>query len=860
MQLPLLLDRSRPEALTGQLITQLRDAIRNEMIPAGTRLPSSRRLAEQLGIARNTATRAYDILVLEGFAEARPASGVFASKPDSVGRATHVAGPAASPAANPALNLDGRRLRPGTDSHRLSFDFQPGRSNAGLFPMRSWRRHLLSALARGGAMEMSRPGDPGGLFELRAALARFLSATRGMVADPARIIITSGAQEAFSVIAHTLLGPGALAVVEDPGYAGAACAFQAAGADLARVRLDADGIRPDALPHGPAAVLYVTPAHQYPTGRVMPMGRRRTLIEWARRSGCVIIEDDYDGDIRYEGSPLPAIAGAAPDCTIHVGSFTTTLGAGLRLGYMVVPPGLLTALRTAKALNTHGNAWLEQATLAAYIHDGGYATHLAHLRAYYRERRDALLTALTRHFGTSDVSGEANGLQLLWNLPPGMPEAATLQAIARRARVGIYPLDAAGAWSGDGASPNRRAIVLGYGALTPRQIADGIARLSDVVDDRLDRHHDFLPELLVHEPQQPCLPPPRPPAPSLHRRLALSTVERRRPLSRRTAMVEGPGRMLVVSGMYRYPVKGLSAQAVRGVHLEAGQPFPFDRIFALARGGVKIDPADPQWAKKGLFVMLMLEEALAEIRTELDVRTMQMRISAPGGACLLTADLQTSDGRSAVATLVEGLVKTLRARPVLVRSRASHFMDKPDNVVSLINLATLRSLEERWGYSLDPLRFRANFYIDGAAPWEEFDWIGGTLRMGDAVLRVDRRNGRCGATNVDPWTGRRDRDLPTALRAAFGHKDLGVYLLTEQGGTVAVGDAVTILQGRTDDAPVASARAAPPDTGRFICRGCYYVYDEKAAVRAGGSPFAALPADWQCPDCGTDSGKFRPIA
>jgi GntR family transcriptional regulator/MocR family aminotransferase len=866
MQIPVLLDRARPEALTGQLVTQLRDAIRNDLIPRGTRLPSSRRLADQLGIARNTAVRAYDILVLEGYAQARPASGLYAQKPEMIARAEQIDPPPRprAPLAEPPPPKS--RLRPIADQHRLSFDFHPGRANAGLFPLRSWRRHLLAALARGGAAELSRLGDPGGLFELRAALATFISTTRGMATDPARIIITSGAQEAFSLIARTLLGPDAVAVVEDPCYAGAACAFEAAGAALARAPLDAEGIRPDALPSGPAALLYVTPAHQYPTGRVLPMHRRRALIEWARRADCIIIEDDYDGDIRYEGSPLPAIAGAAPDCTIHVGSFSTVLGAGLRLGYMVVPPALLEALRAAKAITSHGHPWLEQAALASFIEGGGYSTHLSHLRAYYRERRDVLLAALTRHFGAVDISGETGGLHLLWNLPAGMPEAATLQTLGRRARVGVYPLDAAGVWTAAaGAALRRRAIVLGYGALNPRQIVDGIARLSDAVDDRLDNHHDFLPELLVHPPQPPAAPaPPRPPAPSLHRRLALSTPPKRRPLSRRSAMAEETASMSVVSGIYRYPIKGFSAQALRGVQLQAGQPFPFDRIFALARGGVKVDPANPQWAKKGLFVMLMLEEALAEVRTELDVTSMRLTISNQDGTPLLRADLETPQGRGEVERFVAGLVKSLRAPPNLVRSRAGHFMDKPDNVISLINLATVRNLEERFGYSIDPLRFRANFYIDGAAPWEEFDWVGGTLRMGEAVLRVDRRNGRCGATNVDPWTGRRDRDLPAALRAAFGHKDLGVYLVTEQPGTVAVGDAVKVVWGR---APEPLAPAPSPDAAgaaRHICRGCYYVYDaSKGAPAQGiapGTPFTALPADWPCPDCGTDLTKFRPYA
>jgi GntR family transcriptional regulator/MocR family aminotransferase len=862
MQIPVLLDRSRDEALTGQLVAQLRDAIRGDMIPCGTRLPSSRRLADQLGIARNTAVRAYDILVLEGYAETRPASGVFAAKPPLIGRFDPVnATPPRLPAAACA-HADVGRLRPSADQHRLSFDFHPGRTNANLFPLRTWRRLLLAALTAGGAAEVSRLGDPSGLVELRTALSTFLSATRGMLADPARIIITAGAQEAFGLIARALLDPGALAVVEDPCYAGAAHAFLAAGAEIVRAPLDGDGLRLDAVPPGKAALVYVTPAHQYPTGLVMPLHRRREVVAWAAASECVIVEDDYDGDIRYEGSPLPAIAGAAPDRTIHVGSFSNTLGVGLRLGYMVVPPCLLETMQAAKALYSHGHSWLEQAALAAFIRSGGYVAHLARLRVEYRERRDTLLAALARHFGEPDVSGETSGLHLLWHLPPGMPEAATLARLARQARVGVYPMEAAGVWDRAGSATARRGILLGFGALSPRQIADGIARLSDVVDDRLDRHHDFLPELLVHDPQRSTSElVPHQPAPSLRRRLALNAIASRRPLSRRNAKAEGRADMAVVSSIYRYPIKGFSAQAVERVPLDAEKPFPFDRVFALSRGGVRIDPENPQWAKKGLFVMLMLEEALAEVRTHLDPETMRLSVCSATGDNVLTADLETPEGRAAVETFVTGLVKTLRDRPTLVRSRNGHFMDKPDNVISLINLATLRNLEERWGYPLDPLRFRANFYIDGAPPWEEFEWIGGTMRMGGAVLRVDRRNGRCGATNVNPATGRRDLEIPAALRAAFGHKDLGVYLVVERAGEVAVGDTVSVSWGR--DGAVQVMPAAVPVTGRarFICRGCYYVYDEAAgAPRHGvpaGTPFAALPPDFPCPDCGTDLTKFR---
>jgi GntR family transcriptional regulator/MocR family aminotransferase len=309
--------------------------------------------------------------------------------------------------------------------------------------------------------------------------------------------------------------------------------------------------------------------------------------------------------------------------------------------------------------------------------------------------------------------------------------------------------------------------------------------------------------------------------------------------------------MPVVTGLYQYPIKGLSPQAVPTVQVVAGKPFPFDRLFALARPGVAVTAEEPKWAKKGLFVMLMLDEGLASVQTWLDPATLVLTVRS-GDRVVLSADLGEAAARRDVEAFFHRLAPTLRAAPVLVQARDGHFMDKPDNVISLINLATIRSLEQQWGYQIDPLRFRANIYVDGAPAWAEFDWVGNDIRVGEALFHVDRRNGRCGATNVDPATGRRDLDIPGSLRKAFGHKDLGIYLVARIGAGIAVGDGVEIPgMART----VAASVMAAPATGRgtFICRGCYFVYDEAQGVR-----FTDLPASWRCPDCGTDRSTFRP--
>ena len=223
----------------------------------------------------------------------------------------------------------------------------------------------------------------------------------------------------------------------------------------------------------------------------------------------------------------------------------------------------------------------------------------------------------------------------------------------------------------------------------------------------------------------------------------------------------------------------------------------------------------------------------------------------------MSGRLDVEKDQRAIEAFFWTLLPDFPAAPALVRSRGGHFMDKPDNVISMINLATVRALEALWRVPIDPLRFRANIYIDGARPWEEFDWIGRDVRIGGATFTVDRKNGRCGATNVNPATGERDLDIPSSLRLAFGHKNLGVYLTVREGGLIAPGDRLA-LSGEAE-APV--EMAAPVLTvarGRFICRGCYYIYDEAQGAPQAGAPFDALSSDWRCPDCGTDKTTFRP--
>jgi GntR family transcriptional regulator/MocR family aminotransferase len=886
IQISLLLDRSRADTLTTQLVSQLRDAIRVGRIAPGVRLPSSRRLSEQLGIGRNTVVRAYETLEIECYVEARPASGMFATVPPfDPGPVRRFGEPLARP---PSLSRTGAPAggsaepRTAVNRGRLSFDFAPGVPDAGLFPLKTWRRLLQTCLSRGGLSGMTRPGDLFGLASLRSAIATHLGAARGIVAEPGQIIIVSGVREAIAIATRLFVSPGSVVCVENPCYRPAAAAFQAAGAELRGLPVDTAGMLTEDLPEAPTALLYVTPAHQYPTGHTLSQPRREQLASWARRSGAMILEDDHGASFRYEGGAPLAVAAYAPDRTLHYGGFSQSLGGGTRLGYLVVPPALVEPVRAAKSLLSGGCSWLEQAAVAEWVLGGGYASHVMRMRVEYRDRRDHLLDALGRNFGDLDVSGTDGGLHVFWQLPPGVPDAATVEALGRRARVGVYSMASGGVhYTGSGALA-RRGLILGYAGLTPKQIEQGVARLSDAVDDALDGHTIGLSDLLVYRPlpsasgpsasgpSASAFGPPRrrqlKPAPRFRQQPALSIPGRHRAASGH-ATEPGPGKpMTVVTGLYHYPIKGLSPQPLKSVAVEAGRPFPFDRVFALARPGVAVTAEEPKWAKKGLFVMLMLDEALASVRTHLDEKTLLLTIK-DGERPLLSADLSDAAGRRDVEAFFHRLAPTLRAPPVLVRARDGHFMDKPDNVISLINLATVRALEQQWGQTIDPLRFRANIYVDGAPPWDEFNWVGNDVRLGDAIFRVDRRNGRCGATNVDPATGRRDLDIPGSLRKAFGHKDLGVYLVARSSAGLTVGDAVAFDTPRGWAPPGGrkpAAQASAPAAGRdaFICRGCYFVYSETHGLPlagiAPGTRFTDLPHSWRCPDCGTEKATFRP--
>ncbi len=471
-------------SLQEQLYRAIRAGVLDGRLRPAERLPSSRALAEDLGLSRNTVTGAYDRLVAEGYLAARPASGLFVAEdmPESLGRSVdHGRRDRAS-----SFSRRGQRLI-GAGSNREA-EAPAGRIFAiGLpaldeFPLEAWRR-ITNRRLRRSERDLLAHGDPQGLLELRQALADYLREARGLRCGPEQILVVSGAQQALDLVGRVLLDPGDLAALEDPGYVGIRQAMLAVGARLAPVPVDAQGLDPALLPKlaKGAKLVAVTPSHQFPLGGTLPLPRRLALLAQARAEDFLILEDDYDCEYRYAGPPLPALqgleqataeAGGDNGRVIHVGTFSKVLFPGLRLGYLVLPPALLDGFRRVKAIADGHNSALPQAVLADFISEGHLAQHARRMRKLYRQRQQALLAALQESCGDIlSVQPAEAGLHLVAHFKDGRDDS--LAAAACQA-AGLAP------------SPLSRyciqrkmsGLLLSYAAWPPEELTAAAGRLA----------------------------------------------------------------------------------------------------------------------------------------------------------------------------------------------------------------------------------------------------------------------------------------------------------------------------------------------------------------------------------------------
>lgn len=496
MQLPLQLAPAAGKSLQAQIAEQIRQLILERRLAPGTRMPATRELASDLRVSRNTVVGAYARLIAEGLIESREPTGTF------VVEHVHAEGPSVVPlqclgvgSVTGHPRLVHLRLRAESHqvtaphAHELRYDFWVGRPDARLFPMRVWQT-LLVRMLRGNAHRLCDYGDPQGLRELRTAIAAHVGATRGIATTPEHVVVTNGIQEGLNLIACLLIAPGVQVAVENPCYRGAANVFVNHGATLLPVAVDRNGLDPQCLPAA-AALAYTTPSHQYPLGATLSLPRRQALLDWASACGGYIAEDDYDSDFFYDGTPLPALKSLdRNDQVIYLGTFSKSLGAGLRIGYMVLPADLVEAACHAKALLNNCQPWLEQAALAAFISEGGYAHHLRRLRQLYAARRNHLRAALTQFLPQWRVEGHDGGMHVVAQLPEDGPDARRMETLARQLGIGVYGIENGNALMLDVPEGDalHRAVLMGYAALDETEISDALLRLRQVVGGSSHEH------------------------------------------------------------------------------------------------------------------------------------------------------------------------------------------------------------------------------------------------------------------------------------------------------------------------------------------------------------------------------------
>jgi GntR family transcriptional regulator/MocR family aminotransferase len=460
--------------LTGEVYRRLREAILEGRLRPHEALPSSRELARRLEVSRTTVLSAYERLRSEGFLSSKAGAGTFVTEGI---RPRSPAGPADSP-LRPRAVWNGVPEGLDMSATRAEFDFRPGIPDASRFPFAAWRARVsrqLHAKEVGQGSHIGAAGHPG----FRAAIARHISVSRAVRCTADDVLVTNGSQQAIDLIARVLLEPGDKVAVEDPGYPLPRGALHAYGCRVAGVPVDEEGLVVDAIPRG-VRLIYVTPSHQYPLGMAMSMGRRQALLAWANRVNAAIVEDDYDSEFRYGPRPLePLQTLDESGCVLYIGSFSKVLLPTLRLGFVVAPRPLHAALRKAKHLADWHTAVPMQAAAAQFIEDGLLAQHIRRMRRIYSERHERIVRVLERDFrGCLTPLPSTGGLHLSALLDERY--GASDQEIVERAAtqgVAVFPLAYHYV-----ATPPRRGLMFGYGAISSDRIEPGLRRLRGCVE------------------------------------------------------------------------------------------------------------------------------------------------------------------------------------------------------------------------------------------------------------------------------------------------------------------------------------------------------------------------------------------
>lgn len=480
MDFAIALDPHSPDPVYQQIYAALRAGILKGWLAPRQRLPSTRALAQSLGVSRATVTQSYDQLLSEGYLQTVTGSGTYVCDQlpdDLLYSPPSTAIPPRSLSAVP-LSAYGRRLGqidPGPSPEpAVPLSFRYGRPALDRFPLEQWRQLLSRHCRRTEWLDYAT--NPLGYGPLREAIAAYLAQARAVHCHPDQILITNGTQQALALATRLLLSPGDTVALEEPSYLSARRVLASQGATLCPIPVDAAGMDVAALAAtpGPICLVHVTPSHQFPTGAVLSLPRRLALLAWAEQSGSLIFEDDYDSEYRYGGRPIPALQGLGDgQSVLYVGTFSKVLFPSLRVGYMVLPPALVEVFSRAKWLADRQGPTLEQAVLADFITEGHLERHIRRMRGIYDRRRQVLVAALSEHWGDRvTVLGENAGLHVMVRFATEIPDA---ELIEKAAEVGVGLIAASPQYLG--ASPGHE-FIFSYTELAEDAIALALERLA----------------------------------------------------------------------------------------------------------------------------------------------------------------------------------------------------------------------------------------------------------------------------------------------------------------------------------------------------------------------------------------------
>lgn len=451
--------------MRARLYEALRAALMDGRLVAGEPLPPSRVLAGELRVSRQSVVDAYERLIAEGFLEARRGSGTFVcALPLASGGERGPAG--VGPGAHWSV------LPEWGGGERRRFNFAGGVTDRRRLPWPQWRAAVQRAL-REQAHDRTLYSDPQGHAALRTGIAHYLGYSRGLPCKASELLVTQGAQQGLDLLARVRIAPGDVVALEEPGYPPARAVFQARGARIVEVPVDGEGLCVEQLP-ADTRLVYVTPSHQFPLGMPMSLARRLALLDFARQRDVLIVEDDYDGEFRFEGRALDALKSLdRQEQVAYLGTFSKVWNADLRLGYLLMPAGLRAALLQAKSLTDAATTGLTQIALAHFIHDGHFARHLRRMQRLYEKRRGVLLAALNRHADLWTPYPQVAGIHLALGFRqpvPDLPARLAAASISAEPMESFYQL-----------APRPGGLMLGFGALDNEDIDTAVETLARIV-------------------------------------------------------------------------------------------------------------------------------------------------------------------------------------------------------------------------------------------------------------------------------------------------------------------------------------------------------------------------------------------